>query len=238
MHKYSKFVFRELPKTAVVNVSDSAVDSNQEELINNVVTQHLHTIINTEDGVIDSFADQEQHDTFSIDTEQIKLEGYNKGFEEAKIQYESIIDDLKTDNNFLELIQQQLLTIVPSASIDTQIATISVHILNEIAKKLHVILPVNFEQIVHTELLSSIKKFYKEGQIKLTIHSTRQEYCANVLRLDNLPDKLKENIQIVADDTMGINDCKVEWSNTCLEYNQAQLDEEITKILAQLKSTV
>lgn len=241
MHKYTKFIFRELPKAAVANPNDCTLEYvyNQEEIITTAVTQHLQTIISAEnagDTALDILDIQEQHE---VDIEQIKTENYNKGFEEAKNTYESTIESLKADHNFVDLLNKQLLSIAPSATdIDKQLIEISIQILNKITSKLHMALPVNFEQILHSEILNSIKKFYKEGQIQLTIHPSKQESCTNILCLDNLPSKLKDNIHVVTDDTIGENDCRAEWSNTRLEYNQAQLDDEISKILMQLNSAI
>ena len=240
MPKYEKFIFQDLPKSAVVNLYGKQMfaDPYKEEIINTVIAHHLNTIINDDKEDIHNESTEDEHFTqeVKVDIEQIKLEQYNKGFDDARVQYESIIDSLQVDNNFAKLLEQKISEISKKSDIDTQIATLATQVITGIAKKIYLILPIDFEQILRLDLLARLKKFYKEGKIRLVINPGRYDFCINILQSEHLADNIKENIQIIKDDQVGIDDCKLEWDNTCLEYNQDQLSSEIDTILEQLKS--
>ena len=98
------------------------------------------------------------------------------------------------------------------------------------------ILPANFEEIIKNGLIEKLKSFYKEGNIILTIHPDRYDFCTELLQVDAIPGKFKENFQIIKDEKLGIDDCILDYNETRLEYNQEQLTVEIDKIIEQLKS--
>jgi flagellar biosynthesis/type III secretory pathway protein FliH len=233
MTKYEKFIFQELPKNLVVNFHDNhEIDYNKDELINHVITQHLQTIVTEENDSADEIDDI----ATEVDLDQIRLESYNKGLDDAKINYEKIISELQSENNLSELLQEKILEIAPKLNLDNQVAKLTSQIITNIAKKIYLILPVDFEQTLRLGLLDKLKKIYKEGQIKLSVNPERYDFCNNILQTENLPVKLKENIHIIKDDDINIDDCRLEWSNTILEYNHEQISVEIEKILEQIKS--
>lgn len=237
MQTYTKFIFPELPKNAVVNINDQDIDQHQEEIINLAVTQHLQTIINADDiNHNDSQEPQEQIATNLQDIDAIKFAAYNKGLEDAKIQYESIMNDLKVKHDFCDLLQRQLLKITASTDISGEISNLASRIMTAIVKKLHLIVPADFSQILRLELLDITKKFYKSGQIKIIIHSEKSELCKNILHLEELPIELKSNIQIITDDAIGVNDCVVEWGDSYLKYDHSNIDEEVVRIIEQFSN--
>ena len=236
MTKYEKFLFQELPKNSVVNSHDNQEMDYKDELINHVITQHLQTIV---PGATDDDAeviDEPENDEKELTIDEIKDESYNRGLDDAKANYEKVISELQIENNLSELLREKLSEISSEVNLDLQVAKITSEIISNIAKKIYLILPVDFEQILKSELLQSLKKIYKEGQITLSVNPVKYDFCKNILQVENLPAKLKENIRVIKDDNIETNDCKVEWENTSLEYNQQQISAEIEKILEQIKT--
>jgi flagellar biosynthesis/type III secretory pathway protein FliH len=235
MYKYERFVLKDFPKNAVVNLGDHEVDYGQEEMIADVITQHLQTIV-TSDEILDCENEQSERDLSLEEIEQIKLESYNNGFEQARLHYAEQIDNLRNDSNFTELLKQRLESVSPTIEFDKEIVKMLSQIISEVAKKLYLVLPVDFEGIVCSELLSRVWQFYKEGSVILTVHPDRYEFCLGLLGLENIDNKLKEKLTINTDDTISYNDCRVESLNTRLEYKQENIEAEIVKILEQIKS--
>lgn len=172
----------------------------------------------------------------AIDVEQLKLDSYNKGFSEAREEFEASRQEANFNGKLANILEEKINSILPKQDLDIQVAKISAETIAAIAKKLHLILPVNFEDILINGLVEKLKKFYKEGNISITINPERYDFCREILHSDRIPDKFKNNFQIIKDEKFGLDDCNLEWQNTRLEYNQTQLSEEIDKIIEQLKS--
>jgi flagellar biosynthesis/type III secretory pathway protein FliH len=240
MAKYEKFVFKELPKSLVVNSYDTseAADSS-DELITAAVTQHLSTIVG-DPGVDDpltalNIAHKTEEEAI-IDVEKIKLDHYNKGLDDARQQYETVISDLQQEVDLKEVLRQKLLEITPQFNLDEEVARLSSEMIANIAKKVYLVLPVNFEQMLKDSMISRLKKTYKEGNVTITVNPERQDLCKQLLKVEELPSNLIEAISIKTDENLGKDDCKLEWNNTKLEYNPEQLSFEIDQILEQLRS--
>lgn len=236
MSEHNKFELEELSKSAVVNSTISRPDGEVDKIIHEVVTEHLSNIVKNNDSSVENNDNISNNIEEKIDVEAIKRESYELGVKDTQVKYEEQLHKLLQDNNFSNLLQEKLNTIIPTQEIDSQIAKISAEAISGIAKKLHLILPVNFEEIIEKGLLEKLKSFYKEGQITLTIHSSREEFCKDILKTDKISDKIRDSFQIAIDDKMNKDDCKIEWMDTRLEYNQEQLSGEIDKIIEQLKS--
>ncbi len=247
MSKHEKFELEDLPKSAVVNSTHYDQDTEADEIINEAVSDHLSKVAEeSEDDSGETIAPSEDaggiSDTVSepteniVDIEQIKQEAYNSAMEEAKAKYEPMLEESNAKNKFSELLESKLSSIVPKEAIDSQIAKVSAEAISGIAKKLHLILPVNFEEIVVNGLTKKLQNFYKEGKITLTVHPDRHDFCIEILQSDKISSKLKDNFQVVKDDNLGPDDCKIEWNDTKLEYSPEQLTEEIDKIIERLKS--
>lgn len=110
--------------------------------------------------------------------------------------------------------------------------------MTEIAKKICLILPVDFEQALRAQLLKTIQKFYNEGKVKIIIHPTQAQFCNNILHTSDLPPKLKDHLQIVEDSNINKNNCRLEWNDSSFEYSPEQLSSEIQSILEQLKNII
>lgn len=253
--KYEKFELEELPKSAVVNSLVHAKNQEVDELINEAVSEHLNKIIDEEDqdsekssglakkNIDDSLESRNilleeniQEQELEIDIEAIKAEFYQKGLEEAKAKYETIISEKDSDNDLSKKLSEKLSLISQGVDIDAQIAKVSAEAISSIAKKLHLILPANFEEIISNGMIEKLKSFYKGGSIVLTIHPDRYDFCTELLQSDEIPSKFKENFQIIKDDKLGMDDCILDYHETRLEYNQEQLTVEIDKIIEQLNS--
>lgn len=235
MTKYEKFLFQELPKNSVVNAHDNQEMDYKDELINHVITQHLQTIIpGADEGIEEEETEEELEKESTID--EIKAESYNQGLNDAKANYEKVISELQINNNLVEVLHEKLSEISSDINLDLQVAKITSHIISNIAKKIYLILPVDFEQILKSELLQSLKKIYREGHISLSVNPSKYDFCKNILQIESLPVKLKENISVIKDEDMEADDCKIEWENTSLEYNKQQIAIEIEKILEQIKT--
>lgn len=259
MSKHEKLVLEELPKCAVVNSKTYAEEVCQvDELINNAVSQALNANLSPEH---DEDKDQPQIDTTStnadsaesnshkeesnsnnsdasklIDVEAIKKEEYERGVADTVAKYQPLLDNSSADVKFAALLQEKFNLIVPTKALDTEISKVSAEAISSIAKKLHLILPANFKEIITDGLVNKLTKFYKEGEITLTINPAKYDFCKELLQSDSIPDRFKNNFHLVRDSKIGLDDCTLEWHDTRLEYNQEQLSEEIDKIIEQLKT--
>jgi flagellar biosynthesis/type III secretory pathway protein FliH len=103
------------------------------------------------------------------------------------------------------------------------------------AKKLQLMIPVDFESIILGQMAPILTKYYKNGAIMIYVNPERVDYCNNLVKIKELPLNMAENIKIISDDAISYNDCKIEWQDAMLQYNQEELALEIEKILANLK---
>lgn len=235
MTKHSKFIFQELPKNQVVNLYDiHEIDCEKDDLINQVIAQHLQTIVTDDNHILDNGKDSLE----GVNLEELKSEYYNKGLDDAKASYEKIIHELRIDNNLAENLAQKISSIVPDVKFDRQAVRLALEIISNIAEKLHLMITVDFEQIIRNEIIQCIKKYYKEGQVTINVNPEKYDLCKNIFELENLPLKLKNNIQIIPSDDIAINDCKLSWSETSLEYSQSQIAQEIDEIMQKIKNSL
>lgn len=257
MPVHEKFVLEDLPKSAVVN--STVYDANQEvdDLIITAVSKHLSTIVDDNPSdtnkpaqnseVVEKKVDKSS-ETYNIqsdnrlsdfnlpDIEALKREEYERGVAETESKYKPLLENASVDTRLQILLEEKLSAILPSKSLDTEISKVSAAAISTIAKKLHLILPANFEEILSKGLIDKLKKFYKEGQITLKVHPDKYEFCKEVLQSDTIPDTFKSNFNLVQDNGIGLDDCKLEWQDTRLEYNKEQLSAEIDKIIEQLNT--
>ncbi len=253
MSKYEKFQYDDLPKSAVINPGFCQDESEVDKLILDVVSEHLTKIIDedpiTQDEIPEIHEDNESIDKIldndnirqeisePVDLESIRQSAYDDGYKDAKEHYEQQVQSLNADNSFVNLVIEKLNAIVPGVELDKQLTKVSAEVLADIAKKLHLILPVNFDEIIRNGLFEKLKNFYKEGDITLTVHPDRYEFCTEVLQSEQIPFRFKDSLHIIKDETFSKDDCRIEWQDTRLEYNQEQVSAEIDKIINQLKST-
>ncbi len=234
---HKKFIFDDFPKSMVVNVKDKyEEDYQKEEVINQAVTQHLSSIVSDQE-ITEKNTEESKPLLSDFNIDQIKLENYNRGLDDAKVKYEEIIANLHRDNDFSDLIHDKLSEICSENRLDGEVAELSTQIIEMIAKKIYLILPIDFEAVLRNELIEKLKKYYKEGEINLTINPARSDICNNILKSEKLGNKFKDKINIITDEKVDVDDCKLQWQDTTLEYNKEQLNIEIDKILEQLKNS-
>lgn len=175
-----------------------------------------------------------QSDNLSVDIEEIKRLEFERGFKEAEDKYNQQQSNEQKDFDVAEKLLEKLSQLKPEEEFDTKVAKLSASSIALIAKKLHMILPVNFEEILHQGIIEKLSKFYQEGIISVTVHPDRYDFCSKILQSDSIPAKFKGNFKVAADDKLSDNDCKLEWKDTHLEYSTEQLAEEIDKIIERL----
>lgn len=241
MQKYKKFIFQELPKDAVVNIHDNSIDNNQDEIINIAVTQHLQTIVNdesssNEEDIIEESVLEGRVNYTEQEIDQIKSESYTQGVEETKAHYESIIANMNFDNDFSALVKEKLSLVKPSFDVATQLSESFADIVLAITQKLHLVLPVDFKEIISVELLNIVKKSYKSGNIKIEVNQSRFDLCNEILKLENLPEDFKENIKVAVNPELEINDCAIFWEDSCVKFDYDNLYEEAIQFVNQFKS--
>lgn len=172
------------------------------------------------------------------DIEAIKQQEYQRGFADAKAQLEAEseqrVAEQSEQDQFLQKLLEKLNEIVPEPDFEEKVAKLAAEAISGIAKKLHLVLPVDFEEIISRGLIDKLKKFYKEGDVIITIHPERYELCSQILQLDSIPARFKDNIKILQDENLLLDDCILDWKNTRLEYSKEQLSEEIDLIIERL----
>lgn len=232
INKYPKFIFKELQKSAVVNHDVLQEDNNDAEFISDVVMQHFGNIIplaekDNPEVIIDDDTNEPTH--------EIDNHSYELGFKEAQLKYEMMINQLKFDNDFVRILENKISAITPTINIEEQLIKLSSDAILAITKKLLVLLPVDFEQVIKLYLLDKLTKYYKEGKITIFLHPDRYDFCHEILQLQNLPEHFKSRINLVKSMDMPLNDCKIECNDTTFEYNQADLVSEIEYLVKQFK---
>lgn len=235
--KYEKFILPELSRALVVNPYDQQdiMDNQQDDLITDAITQHLSTIVG-ETGADDGLPVDHKTERMGItDLEQIKIEHYNRGLTEAKEQYEAAISDLKSESDLAALLRERLENLAPAFKVDEEMIKLSAEMIANIAKKVYLVLPVNFERMLKETMIDRLKKMYREGDVTLTVNPARLQFCEEILKIEDLPEQMRERIRIVADENFGKDDCSLVLEDTRFEYNQEQLSFEINQILEQLR---
>ncbi len=220
------------------NVDDSSIQENQNYLgldINSKQIGNTELIENLEDDASDLEKDiREVPAGFFENIEEIKRIEFEKGFKEAENKYKKIQENEEKDSAVAEKLLEKLSQLKPEEEFDLKVAKLSANSISLIAKKLHMILPVNFEEILYNGIIEKLSKFYQEGIISVMVHPYRYDACSKILQSESIPAKFKGNFKIVVDDKLYENDCKVTWQDSHLEYSMEQLSEEIDKIIERL----
>jgi flagellar biosynthesis/type III secretory pathway protein FliH len=223
MSKYTQFVFQDLSLQSVVNRDANAHTTKQAAMIADAVVQHLETIV--------PVSNTTESNEPAIDIERLRTESYESGRQDAEAEMRPVIEKLKTEFHFSSELQQKLNLITRSVDLDEQMTKLICDLVQNIARKLYLTLPVDFEQMFLREISNIIRKFYKEGQITVRVHEDMVDRCNNLLQSINLP---SHNLDIVVDEDLYNNDCVVEWGESRLEYNQNSIIQEIEKMVEML----
>lgn len=241
---YQKFIFQNLPGSSVVNKESTHSVSPQEELINSAIVNHFSKITASDDSKDLDDSDDESLRTSShlnsltirgISDEEIsrlKEEYYAKGLQEAKLQYEPLISELQENRVFADLLHQKLEAINPD--VDSGTSQLMINLIGNIARKMYLVLPVDFEQLFQEQIRAIVQKFCNSGSIKFFVHPSKYQLCMKLLEAETFDNKC--NFLIVQNEECNANDCKIEVNNTKFEYNNSQLSQEIDTILGQLSN--
>lgn len=227
--KYNKFNYRDFNKAEVIeSLKEDKAISELNQIVADVVTEALNE--NMHSDIAPSEEHQEQ-----VDVNAIRDESYRHGYEDAKKQFEPMMK-LQQENEALEeLLKVKLEQITPSLNIDNQIIEAAIKILETLAKKLHLALPVDFDRIVLGEMTSLLSKYYKNGNIKLKVHPEKVDYCQNLLKIGSLPKNVLGHIDIEVGEDMGKSDCVLVWNDTMLDYTQEQIIKDAELVIQNLK---
>lgn len=160
-----------------------------------------------------------------------------KGFAEAKEHYEPLLQEIEAKNALTNILQAKLEAITPVGDLQEQIFRLSTKLISAIGQKMYLVWPIDFEKMMMNEIAEMLKKYCKSGTIIVTVHPSRTESCRDILKIASLPPRMSENIRIEGEETMEKNNCKVEWQDSRLEYNQEQIMLEAERILEHLKMT-
>ena len=173
-----------------------------------------------------------------VDLERIKEESYQRGYKEAESLLSPKLEAQEGDKAFDVLIKDKLDSIRPAMDLKDNMFEMLSGLITIIAKKLHLTVPADFEAIILGEMVPVLNKHYKNGSIIVKVNPERVDYCNNLFKIGELPEKVFENIELIPDESVAKNDCNIEWQDALLKYNQEDLIVEADKILDHLKTKI
>lgn len=247
--QYAKFEYKEfgysvdkhfaMPMSETIAINEA--ETVQDQPINDIITDHFSNDHAPKITDISDFAPKEEKNepiAPVIDLEAMKMESYRRGYEDAKIAFEPQLKSVKEDDQLHALIKQKLEAISPTFHLKDETFKVVTDLLNVMTKKLHLMVPADFESIILGEMVPLLSKYYKIGTITLHVNPERVDYCKNLFRIGSLPQNISENIVVSADESKARDNCSLDWHDTLLEYNQEELILDVEKILEHLKMKV
>lgn len=237
--RYSKFEFRDFKSGSVIaapkkDESETKIAQIVTDAVVDALTDNIGlpggNVINSEQKSIPEAAYEEP----VIDVEAVRLESYQHGYSDAKAHFEPLLKDIKEDEALVGSLKSKLETIVPIVDMKEQVFTLASKALGVIAKKMHLAIPADFDEIILGEMMPILNKYYKTGAITIKVHPERVDYCENLLKIKTLPARIAENVKIVSEETVGKSDCTLAWNETELEYSQEQIIKDTDAILEHL----
>jgi hypothetical protein len=249
--QYSKFEYKDFDSFFGEHVIISSppehvqdeMEREKDRLINEVITEHFSEKL-PETAPLDEFHIEENIQSFEVpheaalDIEAVKTESYQKGYNDAKNLFEGELQARREDSNLESLLKSKLESITSALDLENQVFRLASNVLAVIAKKLHLMVPADFETVILGEMVPLLSKYYKIGSIILTVNPDKVDYCKNLFKIGSLPHHISENIVVNADESMAKDSCSLKWNDTSLEYNQEELVLDIEKILDHLKIEV
>ena len=143
-------------------------------------------------------------------------------------------NQVTNDMSSTKLLEEKLNQIIPKHNIAEEAANLAADIINNITKKLYLMVPTDFNQILKRELFNKVAKFYHEGKIKVKLHSDKYEEFTQAIDADDLFAKFKDNFEITKDDSLGKSDVSLQHEDTYFEYSQEQVISEIEELMKTL----
>ena len=245
--QYTKFEYREFGNVlghdtivAAPSTHKNDADKEKDRIVTEAIVDHFSSSL-------DSLEEEQQNDTQPIppppppppapiiDIESIKAESYKMGYNDAEAALLPALEKIKDDEAFNFLLKNKLESITSSINFEDQVFKLLSNLLVIIAKKLHLMVPADFESLILGEMVPLLNKYYKIGSITLNVNPDRVDYCNNLFRIGSLPQRISENIIVVADDSIAKDNCNIKWNDTVLEYNQEELSLDVENILEHIK---
>ncbi len=230
--KHTKFIYPDLAiNTDILNKEDNEIEKKN-RFINFIVVKHFGEIIGYGNNINTlGMLLKNVH----IDYESEKQDSYQQGYNDAKEQFQKTLEERQKNINFEFLLQNKIENIESNVNIiKKDIITLGINFITQLVKKLCLVLKVDFEQILLTYMMTIIEKFYKNGKVVILVHEDRIEYCEKLLMNHHIPKEIKENIQVLVDNTLDKEDCKVKWHNTELCYTKNDIVLNVENMMNQL----
>lgn len=231
-----KFIFQDLSKINTLNniECDNAIYETSDEY--NIADTSIKDLDSDSEIKAEQVDLEEVNALSETDIEQIKLDSYNKGLIASREEFDKKVQELQVRFDFFSTIRNKLSDLQINVDINSDLLSLLITLIENIAKKLRVILPVDFHEIMKKELLEKVLNFYSQGEIICTVNSIKIEECTKIFELNQLPNEVRDRIKLVADDSLEQNDCIIHVNNSCFKYNQSLIESEAIKILEQLKN--
>jgi flagellar biosynthesis/type III secretory pathway protein FliH len=176
-----------------------------------------------------------------LDIKKTTQEAYDEGFASCQKTLQPIIDEFKAKESLHDLLKLKLLEIT-SFNIEKdykeQVAKLVVAIIDQVVRKLFLSFPVNFESIFQDRVMDMISKYHKNGSVTIAAHPSRINFVKEFLGTGKSSKKNKndENYNIISDDSLGNDDCVLEWENNRFEFQVSAVMKEVSDILEQFKT--
>lgn len=211
-------------------------DTNQE--LNNVVDQVIHDhfvhLQNEENEKSSSLSiDGQAIQPPAIDIDSIKSEAYDNGYKKAHEELQKVIDEYKVNYDIAVTLNEKIKSIKTIDNLDVQLLNSFAATLKAIADLMHVNMPVDFEKIVTGSMLNFIKQHYETGNVKITVHDTKVDYCTKILQKNSMKE-YQDALVIVGNNELELNGCVVELKNTQFVYSPEHIKEQVNKIISEL----
>jgi hypothetical protein len=237
--QYRKFEFRDLNNGSVISAPKKDESATKiEQIVTDAVVGALTDNIGLSTDTMTKLDYENVIDPVQelpvIDVELIRGESYQHGYSDAKAQFEPALRAIKEDERLVESLKSKLEAVVPVVDVQEQILGLASKVISAIAKKMHLVIPVDFEGIILGEMMSILNKSYKTGEITIKVHPERIAYCENLIKINALPARIAGNVKIVSEETLGKSDCALVWNETELEYSQDQIIKDADAILEHL----
>lgn len=223
--KKSHFVDKQIQK-AVVNRLSEVIDSND------VAAEHkeaesVNEQVKANQGI---YSDSELQKI----KDEAFLNGKNQGIQEAKIEYESKLSVIESDNSSINNLITKIGELGPSKEPSKDYINLTYEIIKNFSERIYVDLPTNSEKII-TDLVSKLfAESYNAGKVVVKVNERIKDKVEKTLKNDKNFDKI-DNIEIIVSPELPEGDCVVEYKDTKLVFDKALVKSEIDEIMNQFK---
>lgn len=230
-----KFIFREFSTDSLAKTLKNTEASD--ETIRDAVVNHLKEVVGNnadeEPAVKTSPLFFDEKKLLSIKETSLQ-EGYEKGYNEAKLHYEQNTANVQTRDTLIEELINELTESLPRKEPVDQYVDLIGEILEEITEKLIIILPSDLTKAIKKLLQKLIDESYKGGLVIIKVNEQQKEFCEEIIKKDQLPGNITD-IQVISDSKLADSECIVEYNQTKLVYDKSLVKKEIDEIIRQFK---